>query len=358
MGKPDYAFKTAAFTVYAATSPGRYRAEPGGAELHLSLTEQQLPDSLLSPAMERAVMAWVMARGGRVLNLNGERREIRPQDLERLPANKVGRVVSIAPSNAEIVGALGATKLLVGVENSSDFPPEVIGLPRLGPDLAIDMEALQALKPDLVLASLSVPGMERNIAALDILGLPMLVLAPRNLKDIEHDLLRTGKLLGTEAQAAQALAGMRARLKNLAQHGQHQPALPVYLEWWPKPLYTPGRDCWSNELIALAGGRNVFGQLPGQSTEIQIADLVRADPALILVAWCGVPFHQLNPGRVLRRKGLEGVRAIREGRVHAIDESLLGRPGPRVVEGIEAIAACLAGVDSTVDGKKTVRTAI
>jgi iron complex transport system substrate-binding protein len=255
----------------------------------------------------------------------------------------VRRLVSTAPSNAEITGALGATGLLVGCESSSDWPPEVRSLPRLGPDLAVDMEALARLEPDLVLASLTVPGMERNVAALERLGLPYLVLAPQNLGEILGDLLRVGTALGL-GERAQALATeLRARLAALRAEAAAREPLPVYLEWWPKPMFTPGAACWSNELIALAGGRNVFAALPGQSAEIAPEQVAAADPAVIFVAWCGVPFEKLNVERVLNREGLAGVRAIRERRVYPIDESLLGRPGPRVVEGIAAMARAIRG---------------
>jgi iron complex transport system substrate-binding protein len=106
-------------------------------------------------------------------------------------------------------------------------------------------------------------------------------------------------------------------------------------------MYTPAQACWSNELLALAGGRNVFAGLSGQSAEVQPAQVTQADPEVIIVAWCGVPFEKLNVDRVLRREGLEPVRAVRNRRVHAVDECLLGRPGPRVVEGIEHLARAI-----------------
>ena len=212
MSKPDYAFRTSTHLVKNAGPPGVYRTEPGDHELKFTLEAQRIPDELRTPELERAAMAWVIARGGRALNLDGDPRPITPQELDRPAAGPVRRLVSIAPSNAEIVGALGATDLLVGVESSSDFPPEINGLPRLGPDLAVDMEALAALQPDLVLASLTVPGMERNVTALERLGIPYLVLAPRNLAEIRREVERVGETLGREEAARGLLAAMDERL--------------------------------------------------------------------------------------------------------------------------------------------------
>ncbi len=342
MARPDFAFRTSTHTFYAQGRSGEFRAEPGGARLWLEPQQQRVPPELLSPELERSIMAWVISRGGRTLRLNGAERAIGPQALDRPALRPVRRLVSIAPSNTEIVGALDAGGLLVGVENSSDIPAEVRTLPRLGPDLFVNLDALAALQPDLVLASLTVPGMERNIAGLERLGLPYLVLAPQNVAEIREDVLRVGRALHLELRAAQVVEKMDAGLAALPPRLADSSAVPVYLEWWPKPMVAPGACCWTNEMLQLAGGRNVFQHRPGQSTQIEVEDLVRADPEVILVAWCGVPLAKLNVDRVLRRAGLEGVRAVRQRRVYAVDESLLGRPGPRVVEGIARMARAIA----------------
>ncbi|HKI98456.1 MAG TPA: cobalamin-binding protein [bacterium] len=345
MSKPDFAFRTAMQTVYATGETGVYRAEPAGALLRLSLERQEVPAALLEGAagraLERAVAAWVMARGGRTLRLNSEERPLAPEQLDRPPAGPVRRLVSIAPSNAEIVGALGMAHRLVGTESSSDFPPEVLRLPRLGPDLAVDLQSLAALQPDLVLASLTVPGMERNVAGLDALGLPMLVLAPRRLADIRADVLRVGAALDCAERAQTVVAGMDAALADLRQRAVGRPPVRVFLQWWHQPMFTPGAACWSNELIEAAGGVNVFRALPGQSAQVEPDAVVEADPQVIFLSWCGVPFDKLRPERVLRRPELAGVTAIREGRVYPVDEALLGRPGPRVVQGVAAMAEAI-----------------
>ena len=348
MAKPDYAFKTSSHVFYAMENStghaARYVGEPGGETLRFSLEEQHIPEALYSGETERAAMAWLMARGGRELNLNGGRRPITPGDLDRPHTCPVRRLVSIAPSNAEIVGALQAAELLVGVESSSDFPPQVSALPRLGPDLHVDMAALAALNPDLVLASLTVPGMERNITALEQLGIPYLVLAPRNLAEIRREIGRVGQALGRETTAEEVVRNMDQRIAQLRQANARERPVRVYLEWWPKPMFSPGRSCWSNELIELAGGVNVFRELAGQSQQVSPEEVAAADPEVIFISWCGVPMEKLNVQRVLDREGLSGVNAIRHGRVYTVDECLLGRPGPRVVDGIAALARNLAEV--------------
>ncbi len=94
-------------------------------------------------------------------------------------------------------------------------------------------------------------------------------------------------------------------------------------------------------MIALAGGENIFRSRPGQSVEVQPADVALADPAVIFVSWCGVPTDKLNPERVMTREGLQRVAAVRNRRVVPLDESLLGRPGPRVIDGIRFMAEAI-----------------
>lgn len=107
------------------------------------------------------------------------------------------RIVAHTCSNTELVCALGRADWLVGVDEHSDFPPEVVaGLPRVGKDLELDPAAVAALRPDLVLTSLTVPGHERVVAALAAAKLPMLVLAPSSAAGVAQDLRLLGRVLG------------------------------------------------------------------------------------------------------------------------------------------------------------------
>ena len=108
------------------------------------------------------------------------------------------RLISICPSNTELLAYLGLTDQLVAIDDFSDWPESVSTLPKLGPDLSIDMDKLEALQPDLVLASLSVPGMEKNVAELVKRKITHIVINPQSLEDIAEDLLTVGAACGIE----------------------------------------------------------------------------------------------------------------------------------------------------------------
>lgn len=104
------------------------------------------------------------------------------------------KVISLCPSNTEVLGYLGLAGQLIGVDDYSDWPEQVHHLPRLGPDLSINMDMVEELNPDLVIASLSVPGMEKNVEELKKRKIPHIILNPQSLTDIQNDLVATGKL--------------------------------------------------------------------------------------------------------------------------------------------------------------------
>lgn len=257
------------------------------------------------------------------------------------------RLVSLTPSNTEIVHALGLDDWLVGVDDYSDYPPETVELlPKLGPDLQIDVDKVEALRPDLILASLSVPGMERVVQSLAERGLPYLVLNPLSLEDVLADIVRVGELTGHVERARRLVEELRGRLAAVREAGgasRDEPPLRVFWEWWPRPLISPGRRSWINDLLGLVGAENVFAHLDVTSQTVSERDVLACDPDVIALCWCGSLQKAMDPERVRGRRGWERLRAVREGRIFALPEELFGRPGPRLVEGAEMLAEVLRG---------------
>lgn len=220
------------------------------------------------------------------------------------------KLVSICPSNTELVHYLGLTHFLIGIDDYSDWPASIRHLPRLGPDLSIDMDLLEKLKPDLVLASLSVPGMEKNIEQLVKRNIPHIILNPQSLQEIGEDLLTLGKAVGYEQHAAKTLTAYKAVLSNFrlaSKEIKNKPTL--YWEWWPKPVFTPGSINWLTEVSELAGGRNVFKDVELASVQTDWIDVYNRNPEHICLAWVGVQKEKIKP-QILKsgRTGLSWMR--------------------------------------------------
>lgn len=245
------------------------------------------------------------------------------------------RVFSHTCSNTEIVCALGAGTTLVGVDADSDFPPETVApLPKPGRDLDLDVSAVLALKPDLVLSSLTVPGHERIVDELRASGVRTEVIDPLSLDDVYASIRRIAQLLGMDASGDALVAQMQAAMPRIAPAAN---APKILVEWWPKPVIAPGRQSWVTDLIELAGGVNPWSDRIVKSGEISAADARATPPDAIVMSWCGVKLENYRADVVLRREGWADVPAIRARRVHAVTEAFLGRPGPRLVEGYKAL---------------------
>lgn len=265
------------------------------------------------------------------------------------------RIVSITPSNTEIVWALGLEHMLVGVDDHSDFPPEVVErLPRVGTDLDVDVDAIAALQPDLVLASLSVPGMERNVEKLRQRNLPHVVLNPHSLSQVLDDILTVGTLTGHKERAERVVLELKERLDRLEGSIDDQVRshpVRVFWEWWPRPLITPGRHSWINDICRLAGAVNVFADLDVTSRPVEYEEVFARDPDVICMCWVGALQPVMDPDKVRSREGWQNLRAVRDGRIYALPEELFGRPGPRLVEGAEMLAGLLHGGNRTAGVK-------
>ncbi|MFD3449650.1 cobalamin-binding protein [Microbacteriaceae bacterium 4G12] len=249
------------------------------------------------------------------------------------------RVVSLCPSNTELMAYLGCIDLLVGVDDYSDWPAYIHHLPRLGPDLNINMDMVESLQPDLILASLSVPGMEKNIVQLQQRKLPYIVLNPNSLQDIASDLLTLGKAIHMSDQAEQLVDKYYAFIKQYEQLSQtvtHTPSL--YWEWWPKPVFTPGKTNWLTEISKLAGGMNVFSHIEQANVQSDWETVKDINPDHICLAWVGVQTSKVNPTIVLKRLGWKGINAVKRNNIHVLEEWLYCRPSPRLLLGLKKLA--------------------
>jgi iron complex transport system substrate-binding protein len=250
------------------------------------------------------------------------------------------RVVSMAPSNTEILFAIGAGSQVVGRDEFSDYPAEAAKLPSIGGSMGkYNNEAIVDLKPDLVLAS------ELNTAeqvqALEALGLKVYLLSnPTDLDGMYKNLEIVGELTGHQAEAAKLVQSLKSRvaaveekLKNVGD----QPLVFYELDSTdPNAPYTAGSGTFIDTLLSMAKGRNLGDMLDGQYAQISLEELVVQNPDIILLGdytWGGV-----TPADVAKRAGWEKLSAVQNGKVFTFDDNLVSRPGPRLVDGLEALA--------------------
>lgn len=246
------------------------------------------------------------------------------------------RIVSLACSNTEILCALGRADLLVGVDDHSDYPVDVVtALPRVGPDLQIDVEKVVALQPDLVLATLTVPGHEEVVDRISAAGLPFIAPEPTSIDDVYDDIRLIAGHVEAGDRAEQLIADMKGELA--ASLTPDAPRPSILVQWWPKPVITPGRHSWATEVIERAGGRATLGEEDHKSRPMTDDEVAELAPDAVVLSWCGVDPAKYRPDVVLRNERWQELPFVRQGRVFCIGEPFLGRPGPRLVEGVRAM---------------------
>jgi iron complex transport system substrate-binding protein len=252
------------------------------------------------------------------------------------------RVVSLTCSNTEIVCALGCAELLVGVDDHSDFPEEVVAaLPRVGPDLQIDIGAVADLEPDLVLASLTVPGHERVVEGLEEAGLEYLAPEPVCLEDVYSDIREIAHALGVAERGERLIRELRAELVD---RGLRSTRPRILVQWWNRPTIAPGALSWVTDIMELLGAENPIGRERVKSRPVSDDELAFLNPDAIVLSWCGVKPEKVRPDVVTRNPAWQYVSAVERGHIYCVPEAHLGRPGPRLVEGYRALRTIVEGI--------------
>lgn len=247
------------------------------------------------------------------------------------------RIASLTCSNTEIVCALGLGDQLMALDDHSDYPKAIVEkVPRLGPDLSIDVDVLEKLNPDIVLASLTVPGHEKVVEEIAARGMPYIAPDPQSLSDIFRDVIDIAQLLDVPERGEALVGWMKKGLQEKKTESDHP---PILVEWWPRPVYVPGHRSWVNEMLELAGAVNPWHEYPAHSLEVSQQQAVEKDPAAVVISWCGIDPSRYQRSRVLSRPGWQQISAIRHQHVFCIPEAYLGRPGPRLVEGVRRLRA-------------------
>lgn len=253
------------------------------------------------------------------------------------------RIISLAPSNTEILFALGAAGQVIARDSFSDFPPEVATVPDIGSTWeTLNLEQLVALQPDLVLAA----GIQspEQVKAMEDAGLKVfLVPNPVVLEDLYANLEAVGRLIGREAEATALIESLKSRVAavdaKIATTNQ-KPTVFYELDASQDPAkpWTAGPGSFHDALIARAGGMNIAAKLDSAWAQMSLEQIVAADPDIILL---GDAKWGTTPESVAQRPGWGSLRAVKEGRVIPFDDDTISRPGPRLVDALENLARIL-----------------
>lgn len=252
-----------------------------------------------------------------------------------LPA-RVDRVISLAPNLTEIVFAVGAGDRLVGRTSYCDYPAEAKAISAVGDTLHPNLERLIALQPQVVLIS-TASQLEVFTQQLQNQNIAVFVTDPRDLDGVFRSIQQVGEILGREEQATLLVQKLRERTAACEEAVKQKPPVRLFYQLSAEPLYTAGREAFVTDLIRRAGGVSVTADVPGAWPKYSNESALAAKPDAIILPTGG----SMGAGNSTVTEALRRSPAALEGRVYKINDDHLVRPGPRAVDGLEAMARAL-----------------
>ena len=242
------------------------------------------------------------------------------------------RIVSLAPSITETFFAAGAGSQLVGAVNYSDYPPAAKALPRVGRYDSVDVEAIAALRPDLVVMWQS-GNPPSTLGRLEKLGLKVFVNEPRRLEEMPATLERFGILAGKANEGAAAADAFRQRLAALREQYQGRPPVRVFYQIWNSPMMTVNGAHLISDVLRLCGGRNVFADLPALAPTVGMEAVLAADPEAIVASG----MDSRRPPWLDEWQRWLKLEAVRRGNIFFIPSDIINRHAPRILDGAEQL---------------------
>jgi len=251
------------------------------------------------------------------------------------------RIVSLAPSNTEILFAIGAGDQVVGRDELSDFPEEAKAVTNIGSTFdALNTELIVSLNPDLVLAAeINTP---EQVKQLEDLGLTVYYLKnPTTLEEMYGNLELLAQMTGHQEETAALVESLKARVAAVDEKiAPLSSRFSVFYELDatdPSKPFTAGKGTFITQLIERAGGYNIAGDLEGYP-QLSLEQVVAADPAFIIL---GNARYGMTPESIAQRPGWENLSAVKNGQIFPFNDDLVSRPGPRLVDALEELAKLL-----------------
>jgi iron complex transport system substrate-binding protein len=243
----------------------------------------------------------------------------------------INRIISLAPSITEILFSLGLDQEIVGVSTQCNYPEKAKDRARVGSYISLDFERILSLKPDLIIAT-GAGNTQEMVERLEKLGIPTFVIFPKDFDGILRSITDLGHLLNREKEAQQITQGIRMRRQRVVAltQGLYRPR--VFLQIGEAPLVTVGKGSFADDLIFLAGGRNITEETK-MYPRLGMEEILKRSPEVIIVS-------SMNPKGDYEKTLQEWTRwktlpAVQQGRIHLVDSDLIDRPSPRIIEGLK-----------------------
>lgn len=250
------------------------------------------------------------------------------------------RIASLTPATTEILFAVGAGARVIATTDFDDYPPEAIALPDVASYQGVDVEKIVGLEADLVVAGGNNFNSPDALDKLRSLGIPVLVVYAPDVETVLKDIELVATAAGEPAAGAALAAAMRAEIdaiaKGVASAGRTRPRVFYELDA-TKEIYGPADDSFIAEMIRLAGGDPITTGSPTLFS-IPLETLLTADPQVIVL---GDAAYGMTPEIVAARPGWGGMAAVKSGAVRPVNDVVVTRPGPRLVEGLRALALAI-----------------
>ena len=246
------------------------------------------------------------------------------------------RIVSMAPSNTEILFALGLDDRVIAVDSDSNYPPAAKKKADAGSALSPSVENLIALQPDLVLLwDASAKELQDKLLEL---GIKAVAFAPQNLAEVYECITRIGHLTDAEKAAQAVVSDMKRKVNAVTAAVKKTNNRPsVLFEVWPDPLFTAGPGSFVDELINLAGGTNIAADAKTAWPVLSMETVIVKNPEIILTPFAIAESVVSGPNKAL----WAGIKAVKDDRVFQVDQDIMSRPGPRLADGLVLIAKLL-----------------
>jgi iron complex transport system substrate-binding protein len=285
-------------------------------------------------------LVWLLLAGGPFSVAWSEIRVTDDAGQEIALQHPARRIISLSPHVTELLFAAGAGSSVVGVSEYSNYPAAAESIPRISGGGGLDMEAIIALQPDLVVAWQS-GNPDQQVKRLQSLGMTVFLSEPRRLEDIPETIRKLGKLAATRTPAFELAVAYEQRLAGLRSRYSQQPQVSVFYQIWENPLMTLNGEHLISDVMQACGGRNVFAELPALAPQIDVEAVLVANPDVIVVAADAGDAGMLE----LWRRWPE-LSAVKRNQLYSIQRELLVRHTPRILDGVERLCEILEEVRS------------